>query len=184
MAIINLFNRKQSAQDDFTIWITPFVKSLHATAFHYTRNASNAEDLVQEVMTEVYVRGTWKSAENPKAWLTRCLYHRFIDQYRKHKKLSLVDNLDDVAEPMGDGCPSENITNKQLNSAIEALPANQRALVCLCDIEGYTLVDLSNILQKPLGTLKSDLHRGRQRIKKALTAQPFEQPVRHIVEGK
>ena len=180
--MISLFS-KRASEHDFSVWIRPFVKSLYAAAYQYTNNSHSAEDLVQEVMTDVFVKKQWRTIEKPKAWLQRCLYHRFIDQYRKHKPESAVQSLDDNAlEIPTSGDHDGDIMARQLRQAIDRLPLQQRVAVTMCDINGYSLVELSVITEKPVGTIKSDLHRARKKLKTIIEMQPLSAPVRLVVE--
>lgn len=181
MTILNFIKNSKPSESDFTAWITPYVKLMHKVALQYTGQLSAAEDLVQDVMTEVFVKQQWPSIEYPKAWLMRCLYNRFIDSCRKNKYLNITDSLDTEQHDIASASrvDSEDV-KQQVMWAINQLPPHQRALVSLCDLNGYSLTELSTILDKPLGTLKSDLHRGRQRLKTQLLLQPNANNVRHL----
>lgn len=183
VTILN-FRKKASVQARFTEWIKPFVKSLHAVAYQYTGSKENAEDLVQEVIADVYAKNRWQDIEHPKAWLMRCLYNRFIDICRKNKYQNMIDDIDDShKEIVGNESAETSVVVDQVHNAIQQLPPHQRALVSLCDINGYSLTELSKTLDKPLGTLKSDLHRGRQKLKQTLKLSGHEANMRLVVGG-
>ena len=74
----------------------------------------------------------------------------------------------------------DQVLHQQLLSALQGLSHNYRAVICLHDMNGYTLPELSQILDKPLGTLKSDLHRAREKLKMSLKLQPSDIGLRQV----
>lgn len=117
-----------------------------------------------------------------KPWLMRCLYHKFIDKYRKRKSMGHIENIDDpkIASSLSYQPDFDlKVMHQQVLIGLQTLSASQRAVVALHDINGYTLPELAEIMDKPLGTLKSDLHRGRAKLKKLLKLQPSDIKLRH-----
>ena len=115
--------------------------------------------------------------EKPNSWLIRSLYNQFIDNYRKKNRLP-IDNKeiesDEILESMTihsqspDFITEQKLTLNTINQAISLLNPDQQALIALHDVEGYTLIELSEILDTPSGTLKSRLHRARKSLREYL----------------
>ena len=96
----------------------------------------------------------------------------------------MTDDIDDNdKEIVSKESAETSVIVEQVHNAIQQLPPHQRALVSLCDINGYSLTELSKTLDKPLGTLKSDLHRGRQKLKQTLKLSGHEANMRLVVGG-
>lgn len=154
---------------------------LYSAALRYTRNASDAEDLVQEVMFRAfrsfhqYTPGT-----NLRAWLYRILHNTFISEYRARKRRPQDFQhaaLDDDRSPdtlVGNTASAEQIVLAQIpadeiRAALEALPEAQRITVHLADVEGFTYREIATITDVPVGTVMSRLSRGRNALREALT---------------
>ena len=166
--IVSLFSRRRSG-DSFEAVLAPHMERLYKPAFQYMGNAGDAEDLLQDFLVELYGRQQQMAeAENLPAWLHRCLYHRFIDG---HRKLARRPQQDDIAgmeiESAGHG-PEESHYHRQVMAALDHLNAVQRTVVTMHDLNGYTLPELSDIMDMPVGTLKSHLHRARKQLKQRL----------------
>ncbi len=178
MSIFNLF--KTSREERFTKQIRPHLQNLYKQAYRLTRNQDNAEDLVQDLLIRLFEKEIdFNNIENPHAWLFRSLYHQFIDNYRKNSRLP-IENRDfeseDIIDSMHhDDSPhiihEQNLSSKMLHNAISTLNPDQQALIALHDIEGHTLTEISEILETPVGTLKSRLHRARQSLREYLSEE-------------
>lgn len=180
--VISFFRRQKSSQEQFQILVGPYMDLMYGQAYKYTGSAHAAEDLLQDLLVEIYQKlDKLAQIDSPKAWLMRCLYNRFVDSYRKHKA---QPGFDDIHEPQTanslphQDCPETNYLHQQIVDGLELLSADQRMVISLHDIEGYTLVELSEIMSMPVGTLKSHLHRGRKLLQQKLKLQPFDQAVR------
>ncbi len=168
--------------------IAPCLEGLYKQAYHYTGTANDAEDLLQDLLLDVFQkRELLLTVEHPKAWLQRCLYRRFIDRYRKLQRQPVylvvpepagdadqsVDALDlavaDVRQDFSE--PERALMQGQIQQHLMSLSPAQRAVIVLHDIEGHKLIELENILDMPVGTLKSHLHRGRKTLKTLLMTE-------------
>ena len=177
MAIFNLF--KTSHKERFTQQIRPHLQNLYKQSYRLTRNQENAEDLVQDLLIRLFEKDIdFNKIVKPHTWLLRALYNQFVDHYRKNNRLP-IDNKesdsDEIIDSMSDDTQSphaiieKKLTEKILQQAISTLNPDQQALIALHDIEGHTLSELSEILQSPVGTLKSRLHRARQSLREYLS---------------
>jgi RNA polymerase sigma-70 factor (ECF subfamily) len=159
--------------------------SLYSAALRMTRNPADAEDLVQETYLKAYrAFGSFKEGTNLKAWLYRILTNTFINSYRARRRRPEQTELDDVedlylyrrlggleAVAAGRGAEEEvldHFTEAEVKEAVEALPEQFRMAVLLADVEGFSYKEIAEILDVPIGTVMSRLHRGRRALQKTL----------------
>ena len=120
-----------------------------------------------------------REAPVPAAWLSRTLYHRFVDRYRKNKHYHNQLDIDDHAFELGsEGEHEADYLRVQLIRAMAQLSPEQHMAISLHDLEGKTLPEISETMHVPVGTLKSHLHRGRKILKNCLSLQPSSDAVR------
>ena len=173
--LISLF-RSKGSDYRFEELIAPHIAGLYRQAHQYTGSVDDAEDLLQELLIQLHHQSEKMEAiEQLKPWLMRCLYHRFVDGYRKKLRQPPTSDIDawDSHELPVDPARAESLRIQQeINRALHTLSPAQRAVVCLHDIEGYSLPELVETLGQPLGTLKSNLHRARRKLKNQLEVQP------------
>ena len=165
----------------FDLLVRPLVPAMFKTAFRLTGNRDDAEDLVQDVLTKLFPQ-TDKLVEviDLKPWVTRALHNRFIDTVRKRQRSPTT-----VSEELGFSKAADSVSNPDaklangelenaLRIALDTLTPELRSLVVLHLMEGYTLDQLTEVFDVPLGTLKSRLHTARSRLKKILALdEPF-----------
>jgi RNA polymerase sigma-70 factor (ECF subfamily) len=163
--------------------VLPLLSSLYGAALRMTRNPADAEDLVQETYLRAY-RGFagFQEGTNLKAWLYRILTNSYINIYRKRQREpQTVDGPDDIDEwYLFDRLGSRNvegsaeeevlerIPDEDVKRALESLPENFRMPVMLADVEGFSYKEIAEIMDTPIGTVMSRLHRGRKALEKAL----------------
>jgi RNA polymerase sigma-70 factor, ECF subfamily len=162
-----------------------YMPSLYTAALRMTRNAADAEDLVQETYLKAFRGfGGFQEGTNLKAWLYRILTNTFINQYRAKKRRpdeSQLDEAEDLylyrrlggleAVQVGRSAEDELMdyfTDTEVKEAIEALPEQFRMAVLLADVEGFSYKEIAEILDIPIGTVMSRLHRGRKALQKRL----------------
>jgi RNA polymerase sigma-70 factor (ECF subfamily) len=172
-------------QANFAEEATPFMDSLYAAAMRMTRNPADAEDLVQETYLKAYRGfGGYEEGTNLKAWLYRILTNTFINTYRAKKRRPMESDLDEVedlylyrrlggleAAAAGRSAEDELLdiyTDDEVKRALEELPEQFRMAVLLADIEGFSYKEIADILDIPIGTVMSRLHRGRKGLQKKL----------------
>jgi RNA polymerase sigma-70 factor (ECF subfamily) len=159
--------------------------SLYSAALRMTRNPADAEDLVQETYLRAYRGfGGFTEGTNLKAWLYRILTNTFINRYRAKKRRPEETDFDDVEdfylyrrlgglEEARAGRSAEDelmdlFPESEVKDAVESLPENFRLAVLLADVEGFSYKEIAEILDIPIGTVMSRLHRGRKALQKRL----------------
>ncbi len=173
----------QALRDRFERDVLPLLPSLYGAAMRLTRNPSDAEDLVQETYLRAF-RGFagFKEGTNLKAWLYRILTNSFINTYRKkQREPQIVEGPDDIeewylydklggrsVEASAENEVLDQIPDAEVKAALESLPENFRLPVLLADVEGFSYKEIAEIMETPIGTVMSRLHRGRKALEKAL----------------
>ncbi|MGO8875599.1 MAG: sigma-70 family RNA polymerase sigma factor [Acidimicrobiales bacterium] len=162
-----------------------FMGSLYSAALRMTRNPSDAEDLVQETYLKAYRSyDSFRAGTNLKAWLYRILTNTFINAYRarrRHPEETELEEVEDFylfhrlggleAAAAGRSAEDEvleSMTDEEVKQAIESLPEAFRMAVLLADVEGFSYKEIAGIMDVPIGTVMSRLHRGRRALQKAL----------------
>ena len=160
----------------------PLLPGLYAAALRLTRNPADAEDVVQETFLRAYRGfGGFQEGTNLKAWMYRILTNTFINAYRKKKRQPqevLEDELPDwylYDQLGGEGAVAsaestvlESIPDEDVREALDSLPEAFRMAVWLVDVEGFSYKETAEILDVPIGTVMSRLHRGRKALEKRL----------------
>jgi RNA polymerase sigma-70 factor (ECF subfamily) len=157
--------------------------SLYSAAMRLTRNRTDAEDLVQETYLRAF-RGFagFQEGTNLKAWLYRILTNSYINTYRKkQREPQIVEGPDDVdewylydrlggrsVEDSAETTVLDQIPDQGVKDALESLPERFRLPVLLADVEGFSYKEIAEIMETPIGTVMSRLHRGRKALEKAL----------------
>lgn len=162
----------------------PLMDQLYSAALRMTRNPADAEDLVQETYLKAY-RGyeRFQEGTNLKAWMYRILTNSYINRYRAKQRRPDETDISDVedmylyrrlgGEHSDVGTSAEeaflnSVTDSTVKAAIEALPENFRMAVLLADVEGFAYKEIAEILDVPIGTVMSRIHRGRKALEKQL----------------
>jgi RNA polymerase sigma-70 factor, ECF subfamily len=174
---------EQALRERFERDVLPLLPSLYGAALRMTRNPSDAEDLVQDTYLRAF-RGFagFQEGTNLKAWLYRILTNSFINTYRKKQRQpQTVEGPDDIEEwYLFDRLGSRNVESsaedevldslpdEDVKQALESLPENFRLPVLLADVEGFSYKEIAEIMETPIGTVMSRLHRGRKALEKAL----------------
>ena len=162
----------------------PLLDSLYGAALRMTRNPADAEDLVQDTMLRAYrAFDRFEPGTNLKAWLFRIMTNAYINTYRKKQREPQKVSSDEVEEfdlyrelkdydPQFAETPEslvlDNLVDSDILEAIEQLPDQFRLAVVLSDIEGFTYAEMADIMDVPMGTVMSRLHRGRKALQKRL----------------
>jgi RNA polymerase sigma-70 factor (ECF subfamily) len=172
------------AADPFETEALSFLDALYRTALRMTRSEAEAEDLVQETYIRAFrFREQFTPGTNLKAWLFRILTNTFINQYRRKAARPETTELDDVEESIlyrhmrdvspGSSSPDpeaeliDNTLSSEVKEALEALPEKFRTTLLL-DVEGFSYKEIADMLDIPIGTVMSRLHRGRKFMQKRL----------------
>jgi len=172
-------------QATFAEQAMPLMSSLYSGALRMTRNPADADDLVQETYLRAYRGfGGFQEGTNLKAWMYRILTNTYINAYRAKQRRPDETDLDEVEdlylyrrlgglEAARSGRSAEDelmdtFSEAEVKKAIEDLPENFRMAVLLADVEGFSYKEIAEILDIPIGTVMSRLHRGRKALQKAL----------------
>jgi RNA polymerase sigma-70 factor (ECF subfamily) len=163
----------------------PYMDPLYSAALRMTRNPADAEDLVQETFLRAYRGfGGFKDGTNLKAWLYKILTNTFINTYRAKKRRPEETEFDDVedfslygrlrgleaadAERTPETEVLDAMPEDAVKEALESLPEQFRMAVLLADVEGFSYKEIADIMEVPIGTVMSRLHRGRKQLQKRL----------------
>ena len=167
---------------EFAAEAMQYAGQLYSAALRMTRNRADAEDLVQETYLRAYRSfHTFDAGTNLRAWLFRILTNTYINTYRAKQRRPIEDDLADVedlymykriggieASRSAEDTLFDLFTDDEVKVALEGLPENFRLAVLLADVEGFSYKEIAEILDIPIGTVMSRLHRGRKAMQKAL----------------
>jgi RNA polymerase sigma-70 factor (ECF subfamily) len=157
---------------------------LYNSALQMTRNPQDAEDLVQDTFVRAYrFFDKFEKGTNCKAWLFKIMRNGFINNYRKKAKEPTRVDFEEVENTFATDGKKEELSNEaslkiedvfdklvedDVKSAMESLPEDFRTAIILSDIEGLSYQDIADVLQCPIGTVRSRISRGRKFLQKRL----------------
>lgn len=161
----------------------PLLDQLYGAALRMTRNPADAQDLVQDAYMKAYQAfGSFKEGTNLKAWMYRILTNTYINSYRKAQRRPTESSAEDMtdwqlaetAKHDSVGLESaevealKNIPDKRIQDALMSLGEDYRMVVYYADVEGLTYKEIAEIMDTPIGTVMSRLHRGRKQLRSKL----------------
>ncbi len=170
-------------QANFEADAMQFAPQLYSAALRMTRNPADAEDVVQETFLKAYrAYGSFRVGTNLKAWLYRILTNTYINRYRKAQRRPSEVELGELQDlylfrRLGEQSGAsesaevevlEQFVDSDVIEALESLPDNFRMPVLLADVEGFAYKEIAEMLDIPIGTVMSRLHRGRKALQKKL----------------
>ena len=157
----------------------PHLDTMYNFAFRLTYDEDDAKDLVQDTYLKAYrFAESFQKGTNAKAWLYRILKNSFINDFRKKSKepakvdYQEVENSDNVDEDKTVDLRIDAVRDMlgdEISLALSSLAVDFRTVIILCDLEGFTYDELSKILDIPIGTVRSRLHRARNLLKEKLS---------------
>jgi len=168
-------------QHDFNEEIIPHLDALYNFGLRLTADPNDAEDLVQDTIVKAYrFFSSYEKGTNAKAWLFRILKNSYINNYRKKSKKPQEVDYDEVATfyetIRAERTETSDLEDKMfrelidddISNALDEIPEDFRTVVLLCDVEDFTYEEIANMLDVPIGTIRSRLHRGRNLLKAQL----------------
>lgn len=172
---------KQEKERIFQEEFLPHADALYNFAYHLTYEDAKAQDLVQEAFLKAYrFTDSYQVGTNAKAWLFRILKNGFINQYRKKSRQPSQVDFDDFITFQEKDIKSDYHTldlrdeifqgmlGDEVTIAINSLPIDFKTVILLCDLEGFTYEEIADMLEIPIGTVRSRLHRARKVLKEKL----------------
>lgn len=182
---MNIQNPFKTRKKSFEALIQPHLTPMYYQAYRLLHNQADAEDLVHDFVLRLYANNTKISnIENLRIWLYKGLYRQFLNHLRA-KSRNPMGYLDDQEsdeiettyqhELSPEFLMHQDADINQANAALQTLPQHHHDIILMHDIEGFTLSEISNVLDCPVGTLKSRLHRARNSLKNHLMMEPFTQ---------
>jgi RNA polymerase sigma-70 factor (ECF subfamily) len=172
---------------EFAQLLREHIPALYRSAYRWTGAVDRAEDLVQQLLLRLYPRlAELRELDQLRPWVLRVMYRIFVDQLRRERSSPVQfgadaggDDEGNVTEndawldpgPGPEDLLEQEITQERLLRAWERLGEEHRVVIAMHDIEDYTLPELAQIMEIPLGTLKSRLHRARARLRELLAAE-------------
>ena len=182
MTIVSEEPRTQRQEAIFEQELLPHADALYNFAFHLTYNDADADDLVQETFMKAYRSiDSYHQGTNAKAWLFKILKNAFINEYRRKSRLPDTVNYEDylrVEDSDDDGISGAlvdiredvfaGMMGDEVSGALNTLPPDFRTVILLCDLEGFSYEEIAKIVDIPIGTVRSRLHRARNMLKDKL----------------
>jgi RNA polymerase sigma-70 factor (ECF subfamily) len=176
-----LTKKELKKQEDFNEEIIPHLDALYNFGLRLTSDPNDAEDLVQDTIVKAYrFFSSYEKGTNAKAWLFRILKNSYINNYRKKSKKPQQVDYDEVSTfyetIRAERTDTSDLEDKmfreliddELSNALDNIPEDFRTVVLLCDVEDFTYEEIANMLDVPICTIRSRLHRGRNLLKAEL----------------
>jgi len=176
--------RNKGTEHEFDILFRENINGLFSLALRLTRNQLDAEDLVQETGLKAFrYFHRFDKGTNFRAWIYRIMTNNFINHYRKNKKQPNRVEIDavsfkleeeksgfwDLVDDRNNHFDYETVFDDEISTAIDKLPDEYKIVVLLADVEGLSYKEISTVIDHPIGTVMSRLHRGRKMLQRSLS---------------
>jgi len=167
----------------------PLLDQMYSAALRTTRNPTDAEDLVQETYAKAYAAfHQYRPGTNLKAWMYRILTNTYINTYRKKQREPLQSDAAEVEDYQlhraeshssaglrsAEDVALEHLPDSDVKRALLEIPEDFRLAVYFADVEGYAYKEIAQIMDTPIGTVMSRLHRGRRQLRELLSEYAAE----------
>jgi len=160
-------------EERFEAEALPHLRVLYGTAYRMTRNAHDAEDLVQETYLRAFrAFDRYQPGTNIRAWLFTILHRARTDSFRRQSRSPQTVELTGEGPSVPPAQDALAAGGEEIVRAMEALPEVFRSAVVLRDMEDFTYEEIARILEVPVGTVMSRIHRGRALLRSALVRRP------------
>jgi len=172
---------KEEKDKIFETEFLPHIDSLHNFAIFLENDDEIAKDLLQDTYLRAYkFINYYEKGTNAKAWLIRILKNTFINEYRRKSKLPTKVDFEETYQQVDDdedgGTQNvdlrqeifKDLVGDEITKAVNALPVDYRLIILLCDVEGFKYDEIAKIIDVPIGTVRSRLHRARNMLKEQL----------------
>jgi RNA polymerase sigma-70 factor (ECF subfamily) len=175
---------------DFEQQALPLMPQLYGAALRWTRNPSDAEDLVQEAMAKAFVAWSqYQQGTNLKAWLYRIMTNTHINSYNKKAKDPSKGGLDELEDwQLGDATSLtatssrsaelealDNLPSEIIRKSLLEIPEEFRMVVYYAVVDGLPYAEIADVMGTPVGTVMSRLHRGKKLLRVLLAEYAREQ---------
>lgn len=173
---------EKEKQDLFNGEFMPHISSMYNFGYRLTLDGDDAKDLVQDTYLKAYrFIDSFQKGTNAKAWLFRILKNSFINDYRKKSKQPSKVDYQEVEQIYNSEDAEytkttdlrvdvlQGMIGDEVANALNSLAVDFRTVIILCDIEGFTYEEMAKILDIPIGTVRSRLHRARNILKEKLS---------------
>ncbi len=165
-----------------TKWlISREIPRLRRYALVLAKDPVAADDLVQDTLERaIRKRHLWRGSGSIRSWLYRILYRVFLNQSTRRRRRSNEVAIEVAPEPVEPASPEQMVVCRDIVAAMAALPTEQRAAIALTAIEGFAYDEAAAALEIPIGTLRSRLSRGRERLRETFRASEGTTHLRQV----
>lgn len=176
---------RKPSREAFEREALPHLEAMYSVALRLTRNERDAEDLVQDAVLRAWrFFHRFEAGTNCKAWLLKILHNAFVNKYRRRvreREIAQVMEHDDegaalLSQAAADAARDperavlEGMLSDDVKRALDAVPEDFRLAVVLCDLEELSYKEIADVMDCPVGTVMSRLHRGRRLLQAQLRA--------------